>query len=349
VARHLTEVFSQLGLAVEYDDSAPATGGECGNLICRLPGSGGPPMLLAAHLDTIGPTAGIEVVEEKGVFRARGGGILGADDRAGVAIMVEVARVLRESGGSPLELELLFPVSEEVGLRGSHFLTPGFVLAKYGFSLDLSGPIGSLVNRAPFGQKLEIAIRGKAAHAGLEPEAGINAIALAAAAISGIRQGRLDELSTANIGMINGGEATNIVPDLVHVSGEARSLDEDRLEKHVESIREIFLRFVRKGGGDVEFESRRAYPGFFLGEDSLPVRVFRTAAARCGLPFLLQTSCGASDANFLNGYGIETVNLSVGMTEPHTSTEHIHRSDILAAARLVLELILVAAERLPPE
>jgi len=344
VADLLKAFFLSRGLTPEEDDVHLRTGGNCGNLLCRVPGKEGAPLLLCAHLDTIAPTAGVETIEEDGVFRARGGGIIGVDDRAGIAVILEVVRCLLDSGGSPVPLELLFPVSEETGLMGAAGLAPGWLRARAGFTLDLSGPIGSLVAQAPYGQDLEFTVRGRAAHAGICPEAGVSAIAIAAAAISRLRQGRLDEISTANIGVIRGGEATNIVTPLVYVRGEARSLEEKRLLAQVEHMEETFRAAAAEMGGAVEIASRRAYTGYKLPGDSYPVRLVRAAAEKLGFPFQVQVSCGASDANPLNALGIATANLSVAMGDPHAPTEYIRRVDLIDAARLVLETVRRAVD-----
>ncbi|HOO76955.1 MAG TPA: M20/M25/M40 family metallo-hydrolase [bacterium] len=339
LADFLRARFEELGLETEEEELGADRDGDCGNILVRIPGPVTPPVLFSAHLDTVQSTAGIEIYEEAGVFRSRGERILGADDRAGIAVMLEAARVLSESGGSPAALEYLFTVSEETGLRGVSALSPAWLQARDGFVLDLGGEITTLVNRAPYGQKLRFLIKGKPAHAGIEPEQGISAVSIAARAIDRTPLGRIDPETTANIGIIKGGSATNIVPGEVEVWGEARSLDPKRLADQVGAMVDSFRAAAREYGGTVEIESTREYPGFHIHRDTRVFKLAEAASEALGLPFHVDTSCGASDANILNGKGITVLNLSVGMGSPHSHSEYLRRIDLINAGRLILQII----------
>ncbi|HEY3379424.1 MAG TPA: M20/M25/M40 family metallo-hydrolase, partial [Armatimonadota bacterium] len=215
IAKHLRTVLEELGLTVCVDDAGEHLGGETGNLIARLPGNiDAPPLLFCAHIDTVAPTEGLHVQRGNGEIRSDGATILGADDRAGVAAILEMLRALLESGARRPPLEIVFTVAEEIGVMGSMLLDYAQLTARYGFVPDTSGPVGIIVTRAPAQRHLHITIHGKAAHAGMTPEHGISAITVAARAIARMEQGRIDEETTANIGIMHGGKATNIVPEL---------------------------------------------------------------------------------------------------------------------------------------
>ncbi len=341
VADYLKGIFSGLGCEIEEDEAEAAIGGDCGNLLVKMPGKDpkAPGLIFSAHLDTILPTDKLKVVEQDGVFSSDGTTILGADDRAGVAEIVELARALSEEGGSPVPLEFLFTVAEETGLTGAKALKAGWLEGKVGFVLDTSGPVGTAVNRGPYGEKVRVTVRGKAAHAGMAPEAGISAIEIASRAIAGMELGRIDEDTTANIGKISGGEAQNIVPDRTEVIGEARSLVEEKMVRQVKRMEESFEEAAREFGGKVEFKTERDYTGYDFPEDSPLVESARKAAEAVGAPFLLATSCGASDANFLNGLGIPTLNLSAGYLKPHSKEESISREELIKGVKLIYEIV----------
>jgi tripeptide aminopeptidase len=344
VADHLRKTFSRIGLTVEEDGAAAGIGGDCGNLLVRIPGRdpAAPGLIVSSHLDTILPTDRLEVVEKDGVFSSKGDTILGADDRAGVAVMLEIARGLMEGDGSPVGLELLFTVAEEKGLYGAKALKPGWLKGKLLYVLDSDGPVGKIVNGAPFGVKIAATVRGKSAHAGIDPESGVNAVVIASRAIAAMKLGRIDGATTANIGTISGGQAQNIVPELVDVIGEVRSLREESLQRQVAHMEECFQTAAAAGGGEVVFSSRSDYPGYYYTPDSPPLRLFHRALERLGIGMELESSCGASDANIIKGLGIDALVVSVGYLKPHTSEESIPRRELINAARLVRELILLA-------
>lgn len=341
VADYLQKQFSRIGLRVEEDRTNPAGRGDCGNLLVRMPGknSSSPTIMLAAHLDTILPTEGLKVVERDGIFYSGGDTVLGADDRAGVAVILEIARVLRESGGSRFSLELLFTVAEEQGLLGSKNLAADWFHSRMAFILDAGGEVVTVINRAPFGERMKAVLQGKATHAGVEPEAGISAIEMASRAIAKMKLGRIDGETTANIGTIQGGQATNIVPERVEITGEARSLNEAALRKQTGEMEQALRQAAAEFNGRVEITLEKTYSGFHIPEDAPWMELIRTAAEKLHLPFKIISSGGASDANILNGLGIPAIAFSVGMNNPHTQEENITRRDLVNSARVLWQII----------
>lgn len=346
VADCLRRAFAGIGLEVEEDGAAAGIGGDCGNLLVRIPGRdpGRPGLIFSSHLDTILPTGKLEVVEKEGVFRSGGETILGADNRAGVAVLLEIARALAETGGSPVPLELLFTAAEEKGLLGAKALKQGWLEGKLVYVLDSDGPVGKIVSGAPHGVKIAVTVRGKAAHAGIDPESGVNAVVIAARAVAAMKLGRIDPETTANIGTITGGQAANIVPELVDVIGEVRSIREENLRRQVEHMEACFREAASAAGGEIVFSSRPDYPGYYYPEDSPPILLFRRALDRLGIGMELESSCGASDANIIKGLGIDALVISVGYLKPHTSEESLPRRELVNAARLVRELILLSGQ-----
>ncbi len=345
VADYLRRACSRIGLEVEEDGAAAEIGGDCGNLLVRIPGRdpGRPGLIFSSHLDTILPTEKLEVVEKDGVFYSGGETILGADNRAGVAVLLEIARILAGSGGSPVPLELLFTVAEEKGLLGAKALKPGWLRGRLAYVLDSDGPVGKIVNGAPHGVKIAVTVRGKAAHAGIDPESGVNAVVIAARAIAAMKLGRVDGVTTANIGTITGGQAANIVPELVDVIGEVRSLREKNLRRQVDHMEGCFREAAAAAGGEIVFFSRPDYPGYYYPAESPPILLFRRALERLGIGIERESSCGASDANIIKGLGIDALVIAVGYLKPHTSEESLPRRELVNAARLIRELILLSA------
>ncbi len=348
VAWYITKVFrDELGHEVVTDDSSQETGSETGNLVVRIEGTNGDtlaPLLFNAHMDTVGPTEGVKVLFEDGIFRTDGTTILGGDDKAAIAILMEVARCLKEQDGQLLPpLEFLFTVCEEIGLLGAKALDASILRARAGYALDTTGTF-NLINRAPCAIRFSVKVHGKSAHAGIAPEKGINAISLAARAISKVPLGRIDPETTANIGIIRGGKATNIVPDLVEIEGEVRSHSEDRLKKVQDQVLAPFHQlqwdFDPKGEGPVvQVDVIDDYPVLNVPEDHRLVTTAREAAASMGRELKVETTGGGSDANILCGKGIDTVILGIGMENVHTTDEHIALSDMVECARFILEII----------
>ena len=314
-----------------------------GNLLARRAGQGAgstlPPLLLSAHMDTVEPGHGIQPRIVDGVVRSDGTTILGADDKAGVAAILTALRQTNGKGSSCCPVEVAFSVQEEVGLIGAKHLDLTQLASKTAIVMDSAGPVGSIVARAPSQDTMTIEITGQASHAGVAPEQGVSAVVVAARAIASMRLGRIDSETTANIGVIRGGMATNIIPAHVTMRGEARSLDEGRLKAQTAHMRECFETAAHELGAKVDFWVERSYASINLSPDSAVVRRVSRAMAAIGVEASLISTGGGSDANIFMGAGIETANLGFGMMRPHSVDEHIAVADLRQAA-LILTAIL---------
>jgi len=323
-----------MGLAVERD--------EAGNLLTRLGGEG-EALLLTAHLDTVGPCERVRPVVRDGIVYSDGTTILGADDKAGVAVILEVLRALTEETEKHRPVEVLFTVREEVGLEGAKAFDTAKLQARMGIGLDAGGEQGTLVVAAPAQNALSASVHGKMAHAGANPELGINAIRVAAEAIAAMPLGRIDEETTANIGVISGGTATNIVPDLVTIKGEARSRSEAKLQAQTEAMVKALEERAAAHGARAEVEVVRQYDPYRF-EASDPVIVLVTRAMRSlGVEPIMVPTGGGSDANVFNSAGIATVQVSCGMADVHTCEEHVAIADMASTARIVLACLRLMA------
>lgn len=336
----------EVGADVIEDQSRNQTGSESGNIIVRIPGTEKvTPLFFNAHLDTVEPGRGIKVIFKDGVFQSDGTTVLGGDDKAAVAILIEVARLLKEHKVSHGPIEFLFTVCEEIGLLGAKSLDPALLEAKAGYALDSSDP-EILINQAPCAVRFKIRVVGRAAHAGLNPELGINAIQVAARAMAEIPLGRIDELTTANVGLIRGGKATNIVPEEVELEGEVRSHNPRKLREVRDQILEIFHR-VAQDFGPVEnaglplikAEVIDDYPLMSVSEEHPLVATAGKVAKELGRKLRPGMTGGGSDANIFNAKGLATVIMGIGMQNVHTTSEHIRLDDMVASAEFVLEII----------
>ncbi|MEZ0344524.1 MAG: M20/M25/M40 family metallo-hydrolase [Caldimicrobium sp.] len=350
IAHYLADTFEALGLKPFFDTSSEATGSEVGNLIVKVPGTvKAPPLLFCAHLDTVGPCEGIEIIEENGIIKSNGKTILGADDKAGIAILVELVKTLRDNPIPHPPLELVFTTAEEIGLLGAKNLDYHHIEAKYGFVLDTELPEEVIVG-APSSYQFIIKVKGKAAHAGLEPEKGINAIKILAQIIASLPTGRLDQETTMNIGKINGGNYTNIVPELAFAEGEMRSHNEEKLEelkKQIEeTLKEVINLYPKKidnlPSGEVKFT--KVFKAFHIDERDPLIELIKRASQNIGLSLTFRKKEGGSDANIFNERGIKCVILGTGMQKVHTTEEFIRIRDLVKAAQLVFEIVKLSGE-----
>lgn len=328
IAQHVLGRLRDLGLEASIDAT--------GNVIARLSGEG-EPILLNAHLDNVMPCLGVKPIVAEGVVRSDGSTVLGADDKSGVAVILEVLQAIKELPHPPLEVVLT--VQEEIGLCGAKGLDFSELRARRGIVLDSEGSIASVVVSAPSHNSISAVVHGKAAHAGAHPEEGINAILVAAEAIAKMPLGRIDFETTANIGVIKGGRATNIVPDRVEVKGEARSRDEGKLRSQTDRMVKALRDAASRHGATLHVEVQREYSAFKLSEGDEIVRRVMAAARSVGLEPELVASGGGSDANIFNAHGIQTVNVSTGMEKVHTTEEQIAVADMVKCAELVSAIL----------
>ncbi len=346
ISQVLQEKFKQLGLHVVEDNTQHITGHGSGNLICTLKGTKKdvPPIYFTAHMDTVVPGKGVKPIVKDGYVQSDGTTILGADDKAGLATIIEVIRVIKENKLEHGDIQFIITVGEESGLVGAKALDPELICAQFGFALDSDGEVGTIVTAAPAQAKIKTVIYGKSAHAGVAPEKGISAINIAAKAIAKMPLGRIDEETTANIGRFEGGQATNIVCDRVDILAEARSLQEEKLEKQVNTMKTIFEETAQSFGGRAEVKIHKAYSAFKLGEKDAVVQVAKQAAQEIGRKPRLVQSGGGSDANVISGYGIPTVVLGVGYEGIHTTEERIPVQELNKLAEMVLAIVSIVAK-----
>ena len=347
IAARLARELGDLGAEVSFDQAGVALGGEVGNLIAHVPGTvDAPPLLLCAHMDTVEPGEGVRPVIEGDVIRTDGSTVLGGDDKSGVAIVCECVRVCRERGLRHPPLDVVFTICEEVGLLGAKHLDMARIRARTGLVFD-SDAVGFVFTRAPGANHIEVVVHGRAAHAGMAPERGVSAIQVAADAIARMQLGRLDAETTANLGLITGGRAVNIVPQEVRIKGEARSHDPERLAAQTDHMRACFEEAAaRHPGSRVEFTAQTEYEPMVVPDDAPIMRVLMAAAVRTGRTIASAGMGGGCDANILNRRGLEVVNLGTGMREIHTTAEWLKVSDMVAAAEVTLAAIELSSS--PP-
>lgn len=341
ICAYLKEKLRELGLEVMEDDTKDRTGHGAGNLIATLRGNRqAPTIFFTAHMDTVTPGKGVKpIVKEDGYIYSDGTTILGSDDKAGLAAIIEGIQLLKEKGVSHGDVQLVLTVGEEAGLVGAKALNPKLIKAKYGFAFDSNGPVGDIITQAPTQAKLRVRIQGKAAHAGVNPEEGVSAIQVASQAIAKMKLGRIDEHTTANIGSFVGEGPTNIVCEQVEILAEARSLVPEKMEEQVAHMQELFERSARDFGATCDIEVEVMYPGFTYTEEDRVVQLAQAALAKIGRTPRILASGGGSDANIFNGYGIPTVNLGIGYEHIHSKQERMPVSELIKAAELFVALV----------
>ncbi|PIE61365.1 MAG: peptidase T [Desulfobacterales bacterium] len=349
VAGVLEKILKEMGADVCFDDAAEKVGGNCGNLVAKFAGNVDvAPIFLSGHMDTVVPGKGVKVQFEDGVFRSDGTTILGADDKSALAIILEVMDVIQENNLACPPVELVFTVCEEIGLVGAKHFDLSLMASKFGYILDSTDTEGIVV-RAPAANNITAKIYGKAAHAGAAPENGISAIFAASKAIANMTLGRIDEVTTCNLGLISGGMATNIVPEYVEVLGEARSHNMEQLEAVTQGIVSTFeetIAGMREDGQDlprVEVIVEQDFPNTHIPEDHMAIVLARNASENLGRPLESKTIGGGADANIFFGKGIVAGVLGTGMTDIHTLKESIKLEDMVNCTQLILEILRLHA------
>ncbi|MDO3376901.1 M20/M25/M40 family metallo-hydrolase [Geoalkalibacter halelectricus] len=349
ISRYLCERLTRLGGEVVFDDAAQRIGSESGNLVAYFPAQGRDcaPLMLSLHMDTVEPAHGVVPVLRDGVFFSAGDTVLGADDKAGIAEVIEALEVMRERQIPRGPVEVVITVCEEVGLLGAKHFDFSLLKSRRGLALDTSG-VDLAIHRAPAGNKLRVEVIGREAHAGISPERGISAVEATARAIARMQLGRIDPETTANIGTIHGGQAINIVPRRVVVEGEARSHDPQRLEIQTEHMIECFQDAARElqreidgalVAPEVRWEITSDYPRMHVPLEGPMVALVQAAAAALGRPLEVRAAGGGSDANIFNAQGIETLILGTGMTNVHTVDESVSVADMVRVAEFLVETL----------
>ncbi|MDZ4169110.1 MAG: M20/M25/M40 family metallo-hydrolase [Coriobacteriia bacterium] len=339
------DALRSAGCAVRFDDSAATTGSDTGNLIAVLQGTTPGTLVLCAHLDCVEPCDGVEPIIEDGIITSASQTVLGADDKAGLSAAIECVAVMAASSKPRPTLKCVFTVQEEVGLRGAKALDPSVVSGDVCLVLDAEGEPGGIVIAAPTHITFTAEFTGRAAHAGVSPEQGVSAIAMAADAVCRLPSGRVDELSTANVGTIEGGTATNVIAGWARLTGECRSIDRVRAEALQGTMDQIIRSAAREAGGEVELLWTVEYEGFTFAETEGPVELVRAACIDVGIPPRFFATGGGSDANVIAALGVPAVALSCGMKGVHGTAESLAVSDL----ERLTELCVAVAARMARE
>jgi len=341
MADYLAKVLNDLGLEVSEDNAGEIQDGNCGNIIGLLKSNSKnkKTIFLSAHMDTVVPCEVINPKIENDIIKTDGTSVLGGDDKAGIVAILELLRVIKEDKLEHPNLLIVFTIAEEIGLLGANSFEIEKYNVSYGIILDCSGAPGKVIVKAPSIAQGKLQITGKAAHAGIEPQKGINALVVAAKAISTLRLGKVDFETTANLGTINGGEAYNIVMPELEISYEARSQNKDKLDALLKETFDIFTKTCKKEGASFEHSVKIVVDGFMLDENEEVVQNIKRACKNLSLPYEQIETSGASDANVYNFKNIPTLNLAIGMSKVHTVEEFISIKDLTLNAKILIEFI----------
>ena len=343
VADTLAAQLRSLGLEVEEDDSGGATGSDAGNILARIPGpEGAPTVLLCAHMDTVPLTGPVEVARRDGILENRHDAILGADNKAAVAVILALARQLVDEG-PPVGVEILFTTCEELALLGAKHFDQARLRSDWGYVFDHASPIGELIVAAPTYFRIEADFHGHAAHAGISPEDGRSAIAAAARGLARLDLGRVDERSTTNVGRIEGGTASNVVAERCRVELEARSIDDERAAELVREITDALTAAAADGECDVETVVEEQFRGYTLSRASEPVAVAAAALEARGIEPKYVSTGGGSDANVFIARGLPVLNVANGTERNHQPDESVTVDALHTMYDVALEMLRRAA------
>lgn len=338
VAKQLRELGAEV---VIIDEASKQIGGTGGNVFARFKGTmDAPPLLLNAHVDTVYATPNIQIVRDENEIRTDGNTILGADNKAGVAIILEVIRTLKERNLPHPPLEVVFTIREEKGLLGAKAFDASLLKARTGLVVDGREDPSALFVQSPTHWKFEVVFHGKAAHAGAEPEKGRNAIAMAAKAIAQMQWGRLDAETTANIGVIEGGQAMNVVPDRVKLVGEFRSFDSARVKALTERWKALCEQVAQESEGTVEVNFSQTFEAIRLAPDAPIVQAAVAGLKAVGIEPKLERTGGGSDANAFALKGIQCLVFPTGADRIHTPQERLILKNFYLCGEGVLQTIL---------
>ena len=344
----LVKKLQELGMEPKVDRAGEQCGGTTGNVWGFLKGDvpGALRLFFEAHMDSVAPTTGTNVIEKDGVLYSDGTTTLGGDDKSGVAAVLEAMQCIIENDLPHGDIQVCFTIGEETGSYGVRYMDKTMIQADAGYCMDCGGHPGAIFNASPKAINLKLKVKGKSAHAGLEPEKGINAIMLAADALHALpAYGRIDEETTLSVDMIDGGLASNIVPEACEIVIDMRCPNQTKLERLKNETVEIFRNVVEAKGGAVEVAVKEVAPGVNLNTDHATVKLAATPAEKLGFPVSTGFTGGCSDANFLCGMGLPTVLLATGMDKIHTTEERLALEDLYNAASWVLGIVEEAAEQ----
>ncbi len=339
-AKFISGELEALGFKVYIDKAGEIVGSNTGNVIAKLEGTApGETILLSCHMDTVSPGVNIKPIIKDGVIYSDGTTVLGGDDKAGIAAIIEAISVIKENNMPHAGIEIAFSIFEEGGLHGAKNMDYSKFIAKRVFVLDSGGEPGQIIIQGPAQDKIDVKIIGRAAHAGVAPEEGISAIMVAAKAIEKMHLLRIDEETTANIGVIQGGSVTNIVMPELTIQAEARSCDNAKLDKQSQHMVSCFEEAAEFFGAKVEIDLKRMYGAFKINEAEPIVELVKKACENISIKSFTATSGGGSDTNVFNANGLTAINLGIGERKPHTLEEHLYIKDLVATAKLLTEII----------
>jgi len=340
MADYVESILTDMGISYEEDNAGEIYGGNAGNIYAYIDGIG-EPLLLSAHLDTVEPGINKKMIEDPdGRIHTDGSTILGSDDAAGLTQIISALKEIIGNGISHRPIELLFPIGEEEYIKGSNVFDFSKIKSKEAYVLDLSGSVGSAANKAPTLISFVLNVKGRASHAGFAPQDGVNAIFIAALAISKIKQGQVDEETTLNIGTISGGTATNIISDECIVKGEIRSYSHDKALSELKKITETFEQEAKQENGSVIISHSIDLYAYEVSEDSKTVAHFKKACESLGIEPEICSTFGGSDNNNFVKNGIEGVVISCGMNSVHSTEEYIYRQELVKGVQLIKELVI---------
>jgi len=335
----IKEYLRDFPVDISEDKTAKKINGDCGNLIIKPRNPSKPSKLvLLAHMDTIKPTSETVVQEKDGILSSKGDTILGADNRAGITIILSTLTWIFNNFKEIPDFRVIFTVAEEIGMKGSKNLESYFLNDRFGICFDSSLDPGYIIYKGAGSAIFEATFKGKNAHAGISPEKGVNAISIASKAINETKQGKLDDEATLNIGYIKGGEEVNVVPDEVLIRGETRSYSKKKIEKEIENLKGIFFKSTKSFGGKLSFKWSYDFLPFDLGKKSELVKIVRESFFESSFVKMVKYR-GGSDANVLNFKGIPSVNLGIGAKNPHSNEEFISKKDLLIMIEFAKNLI----------
>lgn len=341
IADLLIPVLERLGFSIEFDEAYKEFDGDCGNLIAYWEGNDPkvPPLFFSTHMDTVLPTEGLNPVIKDGIIYSDGTTILGADDRAALASYLEAIQYIQDFDLPCGPIELILTVNEQQGLRGAMHLDYSKVKSKFGYIFDSSGDVGQIITQGPYSSRFHIEINGESAHIGLNPEGGINAFLIAADILKQVEIGRIDDDTVANIGLIQGGELTSMIPRKVKMSGEVRCFSKNGLDSQIKKIFCISSKIANEHGGTIEKEIEKKYMGFNADSNDLLVKNAIKAAEDAKIKFYLTKTLGGADTNILNENGLTCITLGNGFREIHSSKEYISVENLINTAKYTVSLI----------
>ncbi|MDL2260043.1 M20/M25/M40 family metallo-hydrolase [Deltaproteobacteria bacterium OttesenSCG-928-K17] len=340
----MTLKLKEMGFEVEEDDTGSKIGGDCGNLIARLKGDAAiAPIMFSAHLDRVENHGAIKPQIEGGVIKSDGSSILAADDVSGICAILDGIRRVQAENIPHGDLEIVLSVAEEVGLLGARHLDYSKIKSKKAYVIDTGGPLGTIVNQCPTQYTMTVTVHGRSAHAGIEPEKGLNAIRVAAAFLARVPEGRLSPGTTSNYGIISGGKATNIVCDLTEIQAEARSIVPGELDAYMAEVHKIAEATAKEFNTNITVSPNTEYLTFKVDEQDEVIKLAATAMRNMGLSAKVVSGGGGMDGNFFNQHGIKSVGLSPGYVGVHTPAEQQPIEDLIKCGQLVTEIIRASA------